>query len=159
MARQYAQIHVSIWSDEHFKSMSPEAQHMYFVLISQPRVSLCGVLDFIPSRIARCSYQWTIDDVEQRIKALVEERYVVVDRDTSELLIRSFVRNDGLLKVPNIAKGMAAEFGEVMSQKLRDVITSELKKAAKTWPDLKAWQAIQEVNPVLSGNIMGRVIS
>lgn len=153
MPRQFAQLSVSIWSDEHFKSMRPEDQHMYFVLLSQPRVSLCGVLDYIPTRIARCSYHWTANDVEERIKALIEERYVVVDRDTSELLIRSFVRNDGLLKMPNVAKGMASEFGEVMSETLRDAITHELQRAARQWPELRAWEAIRETNPVLAEKI------
>jgi hypothetical protein len=157
MARQFAQLSVNIWSDEHFKSMRPEDQHMYFVLLSQPRVSLCGVIDYIPSRIARCSYHWTVSDVEDRIKALIEQRYVVLDEETSEVLIRSFVRNDGLLKVPNIAKGMASEYGEVMSQRLRDVIVKELKRAHRQWPDLGAWRAIRDANPVLADKVLGGV--
>lgn len=159
MPRQYAQLSVSIWSDEDFKALKPETQHMYFVLLSQPRVSLCGVLDYIPTRIARCSYHWTEDDVEKRVHDLSEARYVVVDHETSELLIRSFVRNDGLLKMPNVAKGMAAEFGEVMSQTLRDTIVKELKRAARDWPELRAWEAIRETNPVLAENVLRGVRS
>lgn len=157
MARQFAQLSVGIWSDEDFKSLSPEDQHMYFVLLSQPRVSLCGVIDYIPNRIVRCSYHWTESEVGDRIKSLIDRRYVVLDEGTSELLIRSFVRNDGLLKVPNIAKGMASDYGEVMSQELRDTIVKELKRAARQWPELGAWKAIREANPVLADKVLGAV--
>ena len=153
MARKFAQIHVAIWSDEHFKSLSPESQHMFFVLISQPRVNLCGVLDYIPTRIAGCSYEMTVDDVERVVKTLRHERYVVVDHDTQELLIRSFVRNDGLLKMPNVAKGMASDYGEVMSDSLRDTIAVELAKAYKRDPSLAGWKGIGEANPILFDRI------
>lgn len=153
MARQYAQIQVAIWSDEDFKSLSPELQHMFFVLISQPRMNLCGVIDFIQSRIARCVHEWTTDDVERLVKGLEAERYVVVDRDTQELLVRTFIRNDGLLKMPNVAQGMASDYGEVMSQKLRDVIESELKKAFGDDPELGGWRGVKKGNPVLFGRV------
>lgn len=154
MARKYAQIQVAIWSDEDFKALAPAAQHMFFVLLSQPRVNLCGVLDYLPHRLAGCSHQMTTDDVEHLIKTLRDERYVVIDFDTSELLIRSFVRNDGLLKMPNVAKGMASDFGEVMSQKLRNTIEYELSKTYKREPDLAGWEAIRQTNPVLHRRVM-----
>jgi hypothetical protein len=149
MARQYAQIQVSIWSDEDFKALDADLQHAFFVLISQPRMNLCGVIDYIQSRIARCVQQWTTDDVERLVKGLEAERYVVVDRDTQELLIRTFIRNDGLLKMPNVAQGMASDYGEVMSDKLRLEVEKELKKVFRKDPELGGWRGIKKGNPVL----------
>lgn len=153
MARQYAQIQVAIWSDEHFKSQPAELQHMFFVLISQPRMNLCGVIDFIQTRISGCVDEWTVDDVERLVKGLEAERYVVVDRDTQELLVRTFIRNDGLLKMPNVAQGMASDYGEVMSQKLRNVVEKELTKAFDDDPELGGWKGVKRGNPVLFNRI------
>lgn len=153
MARKYAQIQVSIWSDEDFKALDPLYQHMYFVLLSQPRMNLCGVIDFIPARIAQTSYDLTRAQVEERVAHLDKKRYIVVDTDTSELLIRTFIRNDGLMKMPNVATGMASDYGEVMSAKLRTAIEKELARVYADDPDLKGWEYVQRANPVLFTNI------
>ena len=155
MARQYAQIQVAIWSDEDFKALDPDLQHAFFVLISQPRMNLCGVIDYIQSRIAGCVKKWTVDDVESLVKGLESEKYVVVDRDTQELLVRTFIRNDGLLKMPNVAQGMASDYGEVMSDRLRKSIDAELKKAFKQDPTLGGWVGVKRGNPVLFNRISG----
>lgn len=155
MARKYAQILVSIWSDEDFKALDPEYQHMFFVLVSQPRMNLCGVIDFIPSRIAQASHALTIDDVTQRVKWLDSKRYVVHDADTGELLIRSFIRHDGLLKNPKVTVGMATDYGEVMSSALRDQILKELRRCYEEDPDMKGWASIEKTNPVLHRKVIG----
>jgi len=154
MARKYAQIQVSIWSDEDFKELDDAYQHMYFVLLSQPRMNLCGVLDFIPARLARVSYKLTADDVLHRVKWLEAKRYVVVDEDTSELLIRSFVRNDGMIRNPKVSVGMATDYAEVMSQKLRDAIDVELVRCYRDDPEATGWKAIERANPVLYRNVI-----
>ncbi len=153
MARRYAQIQVSIWSDFDFKALPAVEQHMYFVLLSQPRLNLCGVLDFLPSRIALCVDEWTTDDVETLVKGLEERRYVVIDRDSHELLLRTFVRNDSLLTNKNVSKGMAAEYGEIISDSIRAAIDVELRKAFREDSTLAGWPGLKESNPVLFRNI------
>lgn len=156
MARSFAQIQVSIWSDEDFKELDQLAQHMYFVLISQPRVNLVGVMDYMPKRLAACCYTMSTEDVESAVKTLVEHRFVLVDEETQELLIRSFVRRDGLLRTPNVAKGAAADFGEVMSERLRDAIEKELRRAYRDEPDLHGWKGIKDANSVLFKRVSER---
>jgi hypothetical protein len=153
MARKFAQIHVAIWTDEDFKSLSPAEQHMYFVLLSQPRLNLCGVMDYIPSRLAMCVYEWTEDDVQALVKSLEAKRYVVVDYDSKELLLRSFIRRDGLLKAKTITIGAASDYAEVMSEKLRGAIDKELRRAFRDDSTLAGWQGLKEANPVLFGRI------
>lgn len=153
MARNHAQILVSIWSDEDFKALPVEAQHLYFVLLTQPALTLCGVLDYLPRRFAQASYEMTEDDVERAAKHLTDGRFIVIDYDTSELLIRSFIRRDGLLLIPNVSKGMANAYGSVMSALLRDRIEQELVRCRQLWPDLSSWKAIADVNPVLASRI------
>lgn len=153
MARGFAKIYVSIWSDEDFKALPADLQHAYFVLMSQPRLSMCGLLDYMPNRLSKCCYEWTVDTVETLVKGLEKERYVVVDRDTNELLVRSFIRNDEVMRVPNLAKAAASAYGEVMSAELRDAIDDELRKAFKEAPDMAGWKALKESNPVLFRNV------
>lgn len=157
MARRYAPIWVRIWSDEDFKQLHPLQQHMFFVLISQPRMNLCGVIDYIPKRIANCSYDMSVEDVELHVKALEKERYVVVDRDTQELLVRTFVRNDEILKIPNVAQGMSADYGEVMSTTLAAAIDKELIRAFKEDSTLAGWKGVKKGNPVLFRRVTGIV--
>ncbi|GAA3510246.1 hypothetical protein GCM10022234_00590 [Aeromicrobium panaciterrae] len=152
MGRKFAQIQLSIWSDPDFKSLDRDLQHTFFVLLSQPRINLCGVLDYRPRRLAQCAGDWPVDDVERDIKELEARRYVVVDRDTDEMLIRSFIRHDGLLTQPNVAQGMSADYGEVMSDKLRDVIEAELRRAYLDDPDLKGWVGGDGLGGVKKGN-------
>jgi hypothetical protein len=37
---------------------------------------------------------------------LADARFVVVDEDTEEVLVRTFIRNDGNYKIPNVLKSM-----------------------------------------------------
>lgn len=149
MARRFAKIHVAIWNDADFRSLSAMEQHMYLVLISQARISLCGVLDYFPSRWAICCDEWTQSTVEQLIKGLSGRRYVTVDYDTSELLIRSFIRRDEVMKAKTVAVGAATDYGEVMSDKLRASIDKELIRVFKEEPELAGWQGLKDANPVL----------
>lgn len=153
MARKYAQLHVAIWTDFDFKALLDVEQHMYFVLLSQPRMNLCGVLDFIPSRIALCVDHWTTDDVERLVKGLEAKRYVVVDYDSHELLLRSFLRNDGLLRSHTITKGAASDYAEVMSDKLRKVLDDEIARAFREDPEMAGWKGLKEANPILFGRV------
>lgn len=156
MARNHARIHVRIWSDVDFKALSKDEQHAYFVIISQARVNFCGVLDYIPHRLANCCEDWGIDDVEAAIKLLVDARYILVDYDTQELLIRSFIRNDGLLNGANITKAMANDYAEVMSDSLRDAIDTELIRAWREAPEMGGWLGLKEANRTLFNHVTGR---
>ena len=149
MARNYAKIRTTIWSDEDFKSLDPTLQHMYFVLVSQPRLSMCGLLDYFPQRLAMCSDGWTVDDIERLLKGLESTRYIVIDRDTQELLVRTFIRNDDVLLSPNLAISAIREYAEVMSQKLRDAIERELVTAYREDSSLRAWGSVHNANPIL----------
>lgn len=156
MARDHARIFVRIWNDVDFRALPSAAQHMYLTLMSQERLSYCGVLDYIPSRYATLSADGSSESVEQAVKLLEAERYVVVDRDTHELVIRTFVRHDGLLKVPNMVKAMTGDYSRVLSFDLRRVIETELARARVDQPKLPGWKVIREVSPELHAKVMGK---
>lgn len=153
MARDHARIKVAIWSDEDFKELRAPHQHAYFVLTTQAKLSYCGVLDYIPSRLAKLAKGLTEATVETMIEGLEKARYVVLDRDTQECLIRSYVRHDGLLESPNVSKAMAKDYGEVISPRIRAAILVELQRAYRGDSKLAGWKGIKEKFPALMESI------
>lgn len=145
MARDHARIKVNIWGDGDFKELRAPQQHAYFMLTTQARLSYAGVLDYIPSRLARLAKGLTEAAVETMIEGLEKARYVVLDRDTQELLVRSYVRHDGLLESPNMAKAMAKDYGEVISSSIRAAILTELQRAYRDDPKLAGWSSTKGI--------------
>jgi hypothetical protein len=86
---------------------------------------------------------------------LDKHRFVVVDEETHELLVRSFVRHDGLLKSPNITRAMCKDRANVLSDRLRDCIDSELRRAWKEDATTKGWEGMGKYFPELFREITG----
>lgn len=156
MARDHARIQVGIWTDPDFRALTPLAQRMYLLLVSQPRLSFCGSLDYIPSRIALLSA--TDDDlsVEHDVRLLEADRYVIVDRESHELLIRTYVRHDGLLASPNVTKAMVRDRRLLLSDCLRGVVDEELGKAYDTDPKLAGWKGLKDEDELLFRKVSGK---
>lgn len=153
MARDHARIQVSIWSDPDFRALGADAQRMYLVILSQARLTYCGALDYLPSRLAVLADDETADSVETAVKRLEDARYVVVDRDTHELLIRTFVRHDGLLGSPNVTKAMLKDRATLLSEPLRHVLDDELRRAYREDPKLAGWKGFKAAEPDLFAEV------
>ena len=139
--RKFAQIQIDIWNDTDFRNLTPAAQHLYFVLLSHPSLNHAGVGDWRPARLSGMSSGWTKADVEDAAGELVHERYVLIDEETEEFLIRSYVRNDALLKQPRMATAVAKGLAEVGSSVLRGVVIFELRRLHDEQPELKGWSS------------------
>lgn len=156
MARDHARIQVAIWSDPDFRTLGVDAQRMYLVLLSQPRLSYCGSLDYLPTRLAALAADESPETVDQAVKTLEGHRYVVVDRDTHELLIRTFVRHDGLLSSPNVTKAMLKDRGCLLSEPLRHVLDDELRTAYAADPKAAGWKGFKAAEPELFQQVSGK---
>lgn len=126
MARSHGKILASIWQDRDFKALSAEAQRMYFVLLSQPKLSLVGVLDYQPVKWSKLASDTTPDSMHAAIDWLEDKRYVLIDRDTDELLIRTFVVHDLTRLNVNLVKGVWSAWKAVESPLLRLQIVHSL---------------------------------
>lgn len=122
MARTEARIQTAIWHDDDFLALSSDAQRLYFVALSQPNVNFCGVVDYTARRWARLAPDSSARKVEAAVARLVEKRFVVVDADTEELLIRTFIRHDGVLSSPNLIIAMSKDFGTIHSTLVRSTV-------------------------------------
>lgn len=129
VARTYAPLLTSIWSDPDFTTLSSAAQRVYMLAISQPTISYCGVVTFTARRWARLASDSSPADITAAIGELADARFVVVDEDAEELWVRSFVRHNGVLKSPNIAKRMDLDFVGIFSARIRELFLGELGDA------------------------------
>lgn len=150
MAREYAQIRLSIWNDDAFRQLSPSAQWLYFLLLTHPTLTSAGVGDWRPNRLAALARGHDVAAVVEAGAELARRLYIVVDTDTEEYLVRSFHRNDDLLKMPNMATAAARAAAEVASSGIRGVIVFELNRLKRERPGMKGWGS-QELLELMGG--------
>lgn len=139
MAMDYAQVRRDIWADEDFRELPQASQWLYLHVITSPTISYCGVADWRPARIAALTDDLTARDVDLAAVELEGHHYLVIDRDTEEVLVRSWVKHDGLMGKWNMAAALARTYGEVASKVLRGVIVYELRRLKKANPTLRGW--------------------
>ena len=140
MARDHARLLVSVWTDMAWKSLTSAQQHVYCALISSPDLSYCGVLPYIPARFKGLSSDMTERRFTQAVQGLAAANFVVVDTATAEILVRSYVRHDGLLKQPNVTKALVKAVQRVHSETIRSSIEVELVRLLAEQPTAAGWK-------------------
>lgn len=141
MAREHAQVKLSMWDDDDVRDLSPAAQHLYFVLMTSPSLSYCGVADWRPKRLAALAKGWTAAHVVAAAIELRDALFIVVDEETEEVLIRSWVRNDGLMAREKMGTAMATAHAAISSQVLRGVVVYELQRLHDEQPGLLGFRS------------------
>lgn len=134
MARSHARIDAAIWRNPDFTRLSADAQRLYFLLLSQPNLSLVGVIDFMPARWAKLARDTNADEIADAVGDLETARFVLVDGD--ELLIRTFVVHDLTRLNVNVVKGVWSAWNAVGSAFLRSSIVHSLPDAV--WAEERA---------------------
>jgi len=130
MARSEARLLVSIWDDPDFLALSPMSQRMYMFLISQPDLAHDGVIALRERRWSKKAAGLSVERVTDTLDELSTARFVVVDADTEELLIRSFIRGDKVYRQPNVLMSAADHLATVSSREIHAVIAAELARIA-----------------------------
>lgn len=144
MARAYGRIKTSIWNDDDFRELDDAAQALYLRLLSAPTMTLAGVCDWRPKRQAILTKGMTVRGVESAGRSLEERHYIVIDEDTDEVLVRTFVKHEGVVANPKTAAGLVGAFGKVTSVKLRLALSLELNNLRDAEPDLKGWDYLSD---------------
>lgn len=132
MARDHGRIMCSIWDDREFLKLDAAVQRTYFLLISEPSISNAGVMMLTLRRWARLAADTPIEVLEDHIRVLSDCRFLVVDWDTEELLVRSFIRNDGVVKQPHILLNAIRSVRHLRSPVLRVAVGRELARVGAT---------------------------
>lgn len=135
MARSHARLLTSIWSNKDFTVLRVDEQWLYFTILSQPDLSTCGVLDWSPKRIARLAADATGPKATKALATLEERRYVVMDHDTDELAVRTFLHHDQVNSQPNTLKAAARSWQAIHSPIVRRLVVEQLPAAVRAvWP-------------------------
>jgi hypothetical protein len=133
--RDYAQIFTAIWSKEDdFAKLPASQQRVFLMLCSQKDLSACGVLHLRIKFWASLSPDTLPEDIESDLRGLESGRFLVIDWDDEELLIRSFIRWDKgyANKLRRIA--IRAAFEQVSSAEIRRCLTEEFGRVGMPPP-------------------------
>lgn len=144
MPRKYARLMVTIWKDDDYKALGLELQGLYNALLAYPGISWCGIIDYIPKRLMQIDKKLTEGRLWDLLCDLHVHGMVAIDQSTDEMLVRTFIKHDGILKQPNVAKAMAKAIDEVHSETLRDMIFYELGRIFIEDPNLDGFTHLSE---------------
>ncbi len=128
MARDHGRVMASIWDDPDFIGLSATAQRHYLFLVSQSDLAHTGVIPLRWTRWTRAQAGMTVRQLRADTEALANARFVVLDEDTEELLVRTLIRNDGIYKQPNVMRAVVKAADAIASPILRDALADELAR-------------------------------
>lgn len=126
MARSQGVILASIWNDPDWKALGRDEQWMFELLISQANMTHCGVIALTDRRWARMAAGTTAADIMKFLGNLAAADFVLLDEETDEVLVRTFLRNDGVITQGNVFKSALRSAQAVQSPALRAAILREL---------------------------------
>lgn len=139
MARDRANINTNIWTDQDWRNLPGAQQLLYLLLTSHPTLSYAGVVDWREARLAAMTADATPESIREAAEGLQAARFVFIDDETEEILVRSFLRHDGLLKQPKLSISMVNAYGAIASSRIREVVTFELQKLQREHGDWAAF--------------------
>lgn len=141
MANDHARIRRDIWGDDDWRGLTSPAQWLYLHLLSSPNITFAGIVDWRPPRIAALTAELTAADVDTFAGELIAARFILPDPDTEEVLIRSWVKHDGLLRSPNVTKALVKAHMGTASRILRAVLVDQLIRLRENGYE-GAWNAL-----------------
>ncbi|NKW33718.1 hypothetical protein GS942_16790 [Rhodococcus hoagii] len=140
MAREFARIWIGIADDEDLEDLSMAAQWLYFrVLVPDPTLNHCGVADWRPARLISKARDLTVEQILSAAGELERKRYALFDLDTEEVLVRSYIRGEKLLRNPKMAAAVVKSYRAVASKTLRAGVVSELQREHADNPQYSSW--------------------
>jgi hypothetical protein len=126
---RHARFLCRMWDDQDWIALSPRGQWFYMLLTSQASLNRAGVTALTSKRWKRLASGPAVEQqIALAMKELEDEKFIVVDSDTEELLVRSYMRNDGIVKQPNVLKAACRQAREILSPKLRAALLAELRR-------------------------------
>lgn len=152
--RSYGKIKLSVQSDPDWRQLSHTAQWLYWALVGSEKLSACGALEWRPKLFAALSPTLNVDGVESALDELRLKKYVVLDDETDELVLRSFIRNDDVVSNKNMMVSVIKAWRMLYSLRLRGVVVHELMRLQHEHPQYPIWEhpdmldALKRTQPV-----------
>lgn len=142
MAREHARIWLDINSDDDFEQLPFDAQGLYCrVILTLNDLSYCGVATWRPRKLTTKAPDLTYPRIMAAASALEIGRYCLFDLDTEEVLARSFIRRDQLLRNPKYAAAVVRTYSGIASKALRAAVVTEVRRVRDEHPEFSSWTA------------------
>lgn len=116
--RPYTKLYRDIWDDRDFTALSPDAKLVYLALISNKKITTCGVIDYLPGRLANAT-GLDAPMVEAAVTHLEGQRYVFVDRHEGEIAVRTYVKNEVQIRNSKRCSAVWSAWRKVQSAAIR----------------------------------------
>lgn len=150
MANDHARIRRDIWADTDWRHLTSSAQWLYVHLLTNRTLTFVGIGDWRPNRIAALTADLSASDVDMFAGELIRERFILPDLETEEVLVRSWVKHDGLLRSPNMTKALIKAHEGTASNVLRAVAIDQLTRLMEGGAE-GCWELL---DPLLGGDAM-----
>lgn len=125
MPRSEARLQFSIWDG--LDSLSDAGKLAYLVILTEEHVTQCGSGPLRKSMWGK-RLRWEPSKLDDALAEVDRERYVLVDEDTEELLVRSFLRGDKVDRQPRVLQAALKSAVLIQSKRLRAALAEELRK-------------------------------
>lgn len=125
MARSHARLQFGMWRKPGHEKVSKDARHLYTTILLDETLNQAGVVR-LSLDVWADDAAMTSDEVREALLELIDLRFVVVDHH--ELLVRTFIRNDGVAEQPNVLRNALVIATQVRSPILRRALAAELLK-------------------------------
>lgn len=127
-----ANIGTGIWSEPSMRSLTRRQRDAYLLALTQADVNRCGVLPYRLRYLAGLATDTTPADLAQDYDDLTTSRHVIVDHTDELMLLRTYIKHDGLLSQPLVVVSMIRDYYNVSSPTIRTAILAELRRL---WDD------------------------
>lgn len=133
VARSHVRLQLGLWRKPGHDDVSKDARFLYVTILGDEALNQAGVVVLRPSVWAEDAAM-TDAEVEGALRELETRRFVVIDTRSQALLIRTFIRNDGVADQPNVLRNALAVAAQVRSVKIRRAIAAELRRLPPARP-------------------------
>lgn len=151
---KFGKIYKSVWDDEDFRDLSMGAQNLYWMLSNSQQTSFAGVLLLAPGRFTGLAKDLTEAKFNKYLRELEAKNFVIVDKKTLEVIIRTFIKWDESLRNPNLSVAVGRAIENIFSKKLRAKLAEELARNMLEYPDLVGWEVLADTIPAFFEHVI-----
>lgn len=123
MPRAEARLKAGIWIG--LRGVSPHAKLLYAVILTESSLQHCGIAAYQLDKWTEQA-ELTPSEAEKAFAELNASRHVL--RDRWEILVRTYIRHDGIAEQPNMLKAALKGAALIESPFLRRALAVELRK-------------------------------
>ena len=152
--RQYGKLYMRFHADPTWRALTADAQWLYGHLLSQPMTNGAGVTPLQITKWSKGAGDMTVERIQEALNVLTRSGHVVVDHDTEELLLRSFIADDSpTAGTPFVLKGAINRALLVQSVEIRRALVNEISNLDRelTPEQLDGLQALEDSTRLSEG--------